>query len=82
MVSERILESVHKLFTAFQTYINHEILDMGKGIALFKRTAEKCFMLNDSPADSGTAETYTAYERKMAVSPQEKAMSVLWYWET
>jgi hypothetical protein len=36
----------------------------------------------DCPADSGDDETYTADERKMAVSSQQKAMSVLWYWET
>jgi transposase len=32
-------------------------------------------------ADSGAAETNTADERKMAISPQQKAMYVLWYWE-
>jgi transposase len=39
-------------------------------------------VLIDCPADSGAAETYTADECKMAISPQQKAMSVLWYWET
>jgi hypothetical protein len=35
-------------------------------------------MLTDYPADSGAAEMYTADEPKMAVSPQQKAMSVLY----
>jgi hypothetical protein len=38
-------------------------------------------VLIDYPADSGAAETQTAEKFKMAVSPQQKAMSVLWYWE-
>jgi hypothetical protein len=39
-------------------------------------------VLIDCPADSGAAETYTADERKMAISPQQKAVFVLWYRET
>jgi hypothetical protein len=39
-------------------------------------------VLIDCTGDSGAAETYTAGEHKMAVSHQQKAMSVLWYWET
>jgi hypothetical protein len=35
----------------------------------------------DCPANSGTGETYTANECKMTVCPQQKAMTVLWYWE-
>jgi uncharacterized membrane protein YoaT (DUF817 family) len=33
-------------------------------------------------ADSGAAETYTGEKYKMAVSPQQKSMFMLWYWET
>jgi hypothetical protein len=40
----------------------------------------KSFMLIDCLADSGAAETYTADEFKMAVSPsQQKAISVMLY---
>jgi hypothetical protein len=39
-------------------------------------------VLIDFLADSGDAEMYTADQHKMAVSPQQKAMSVLHHWET
>jgi hypothetical protein len=55
-----------------------------KRIALVRNNRWKLFILIDCLADSGAAETYTADKRKMAVPPppQQKAMSVLWYWET
>jgi hypothetical protein len=55
--------------------------DIRRWIMLSKRTAE-IFMLIDCLADSGTAEKYTADKRKMAISLQQKAISLLWYWET
>jgi hypothetical protein len=48
----------------------------------FRKNCRKSFHVNWFPADSGAAETYTADWRKMAVSPQEKTTSVMWYWET
>jgi hypothetical protein len=36
----------------------------------------------DCLGDIGASETYTAEQPKMAVSLQQKAMSVLWYWKT
>lgn len=43
---------------------------------MFERTVEK-FLLLDFLADSGAAEMYTADKHKMAVSPQQKVISVL-----
>jgi hypothetical protein len=39
----------------------------------------KIFVLIDFQA---ATETYTADESKMSIFPQQKAISMLWYWET
>jgi hypothetical protein len=36
-VCKRKLQGGHKLFTTFQTYINHKVLDIRKWIELFKK---------------------------------------------
>jgi hypothetical protein len=36
----------------------------------------------DCLTDSGVSEMYTADEHKNVLSSQQKAMSVLWFWET
>jgi hypothetical protein len=36
----------------------------------------------DCLAESDASETHKADKHKMALSSQQKAMSVLWYWET
>jgi hypothetical protein len=39
------------------------------------------YVHDDCPTNSDAGEIYIADEHKMAVCPQKKAMSVLWYWE-
>jgi hypothetical protein len=63
-----------KLFITFETYINHK----GIGILRNRLHCLKELLKNfcgDCLADSVANEAYTADECKMAVSPQQKAVS-------
>jgi hypothetical protein len=65
------LHDGYKLFTTFQTYINHEVLEiLGNRLQCSKEPLKN--VLTDCPADSGAAETYTAGECKTAVSSPAK----------
>jgi hypothetical protein len=64
------MQDGHKLSTTFQTYINHEILELsGKGLRCSKEPLVSSVLI-DCPADSGAVETHAADEQKMAVSLQ------------
>jgi hypothetical protein len=69
-----IILSGNKLFTTFQTYISHEVLGILGNVLHCSKEPRKCYELVDYPADSGAAETYTADERKNAVSLPAKSI--------
>jgi hypothetical protein len=68
------IQNGHKLFTTFQTYIYHKALEISGN--------EPLKICVDCVTNSGAAEMHTADKHKMAGSPQQKAMSVLWYRKT
>jgi hypothetical protein len=67
------IQNSHELFT-FQTYINCKALEIlgNEPLNIFRI---------DCPTNRGAAEAHTADKHEMAVSPQQKALSVLWYWK-
>jgi hypothetical protein len=66
------IHSGHKSFTIFQTYINHRVLEVSGNQLHCSKEPLKTFVLTYSPGNSGAAETYTADEHKMAVSPSQR----------
>jgi hypothetical protein len=74
------LYSGHKLFFTFQTFIDHKVLEIsGNGLHCSEATIE-IFYVN-CPANSDSAEMYTAGEHKMAVAPSKMQCLFLWFWE-